>query len=166
MTWFRMPGRALPVLLISMAFVSGCGRSGLPELADVSGTIRLDNKPVPNASVVFIPQNGRPSSGVTDSDGHYSLMYNDDVAGVVLGTCRVLISTGTAPNEDSDGNTSPGNPETIPMEYNVQSTLSFEVRNGDNTADFSLTSGGSVIRSDNGEDSPPENSRNLNDVSE
>ena len=43
----------------------GCGPGG-PEIASVEGKVTLDGKPLPNAAVVFIPENGRPAGATTD----------------------------------------------------------------------------------------------------
>lgn len=100
----------------------GCGRGDIPELADVTGTVQMDGQPLANAAIKFVPTNGRPSSAITDSGGNYRMQYNEDAAGVLPGLCRVLISTGTATTENEDGEPVPGNPETVPAEYNVDTS--------------------------------------------
>ncbi|MCA9064882.1 MAG: carboxypeptidase regulatory-like domain-containing protein [Planctomycetaceae bacterium] len=138
------------VLLLST--VAGCGGRDLPDLASVTGTVEMDGKPLADATVMFIPESGRPSSGTTDSGGNYTMYYVDNVKGVVPGKCRVLISTGKPSLENEDGEPTPGAPETVPAEYNIDSTLSFEVKSDeDNVASFTLTGGGNVLSS-SGED--------------
>jgi hypothetical protein len=133
---------------------AGCGGSDVPSLADVSGTIQMDGKPLANASVTFIPENGRPSSGMTDSSGFYTMSYSEQADGVVPGPCRVMISTGKPGKENDDGESEPGTPETVPQEYNVDTSLVFDVQSGkSNTADFSLTGGGTVAATADGEES-------------
>lgn len=134
----------------------GCGRSDLPELASVSGTIQMDGKPLADATLKFIPANGRPSTGRTDANGYFTMSYTEDADGVVPGECRVMISTGTAATENEDGEPVPGNPETVPAEYNVDTNLTFVVKPGSsNTADFELTGRGAKPAIRDGEDDAP-----------
>ena len=51
------------------ALCLGC-ESG-PEIASVEGTVTMDGKPLANATVLFVPENGRPAGGRTDERGHY-----------------------------------------------------------------------------------------------
>lgn len=51
---------------------AGCGGSG-PKLFPVSGTVTYDGKPLAGASILFIPQGGRPSIGTTDASGKYTI---------------------------------------------------------------------------------------------
>jgi hypothetical protein len=59
--------RVARIALVSMLFlvaVAGCGSSG-PPIAYVSGKVTMDGKPLPNATVVFIPENQhRDDAGV------------------------------------------------------------------------------------------------------
>lgn len=129
----------------AMLTFAGCGGTDVPSLANVSGTIQMDGKPLASASVMFIPENGRPSTGMTDSSGYYTMSYSEQADGVVPGPCRVMISTGKPRQENEDGESEPGIPETVPMKYNVNTTLVFDVKSGtSNTAHFSLTGGGQV----------------------
>ena len=51
--------------------------------------------------------------------------------------------------EDEEGNFMPGSPETIPMEYNQQTTLEFMVEADiRNEANFDLISGGDIASND------------------
>lgn len=127
-------------LCVAGMLLAGCGRSDVPELAAVSGTVTLNGTPLADAAVQFVPVNGRPSSGRTNSSGEYSLMYNDDADGCLPGPCRVLISTGSAGEENDDGEIVGARNETVPPQYNVQSMLTFDVKPGtSNEANFELT---------------------------
>ena len=64
----------LYVMLLGL--VTGCSSSG-PEIASVSGRITMDGKPLANATVVFIPENGRPAGARTDADGKYVLNFTE-----------------------------------------------------------------------------------------
>jgi hypothetical protein len=136
---------------ILIVFQSGCGgRGDQPELGEVTGTIKLDGKPLSGITVVFQPESGRPASGVTDAEGNYELTYIRQTKGAKVGPNRVEI----APSEDgeseeaeaeegeSESVTSPtrsGKP-TIPARYNVRSELKVDVKAGTNTFDFDLES--------------------------
>ena len=116
----------------------GCGRSDLPELAPVSGTITLDGKPCPKAIVLYSIQKengGRPSSGLTDAEGHYELQYLDGVKGAHIGMNKVEVTTFWPDGEPGEGES-----ESIPAKYNSKSTLTADVKDGRNTFDFNLES--------------------------
>ncbi len=78
---------SLPLLLIGF---SGCGGGG-PTIVPVSGTLKYKGKPVTNARIDFVPENGRPSSGVTDQNGHYELEYTHESKGAVVGKHKVSV---------------------------------------------------------------------------
>lgn len=148
------------VLFLTMIANVGCGSVELPDLADVSGTVQMDGRPLADAQVLFVPANGRPSSATTDSNGSFTMVYSEHADGVVPGTCRVMISTGKAGKENEDGTSVPAIPETVPMEYNVDTSLTFDVKPGtSNVADFKLTGNGQVAAAPSGEDSAPDSGR-------
>lgn len=157
--------RNLQRLLYSAALLFpallGCGGGGdLPELAEVTGTVQMDGKPLPDATVMFVPADGRPSSATTDSNGNYTLQYNERASGAVPGKSRVMISTGKPGKENEDGESEPGTPETVPMEYNIDTNLTFEVKPGtSNKADFTLTGSGPLAAAAKGEEDTPSTSR-------
>ena len=126
----------------------GCGRGG-PDIARVEGTITLDGKPLPNAAVVFIPENGRPAGGRTDSDGKYVLTFSEGRKGALLGKAKVRVTTQSDPSETADGTPIPAQKEVVPVEYNTQTTLEFNVESGKtNVANFDLKSGGQLPAAD------------------
>jgi hypothetical protein len=114
----------------------GCSGSKLPDLATVTGVVTLDDKPHPNAIVVFTPANGRPAEGLTDSNGRYELNYLPGVKGAEPGTYTVSITTQYQAPEN------PGNEppfvDPIPPQYNVGSTLTETVSPGKNEINFPL----------------------------
>src|SRR4051812_47799958 len=61
------------ILAGSLTF-AGCGSSG-PELGNVHGTIKMDGQPLKLADVMFRRKDftGRPSTGMTDENGYYTL---------------------------------------------------------------------------------------------
>lgn len=79
---------ALSLMLLS----TGCGRSDLPELGTVSGIVTVEGSPVADAIVNFTPSGpGRPSTGQTDSEGRFELMYLTDVYGAIVGEHVVTV---------------------------------------------------------------------------
>lgn len=85
--WFSA-GSCLAILFACQGCFSG---SSVP-LADVSGVVSKDGKPVADATVVFSPTDGRPSSGKTDQEGTFHLQFTKDHEGAVLGAHNVTIT--------------------------------------------------------------------------
>jgi hypothetical protein len=113
----------------------GCG-GGLrdtPQYQTVHGRVTLDGDPLDNAMISFQPEKGPPSGAVTDADGNYILVNRDGGKGAVEGKHRIEISTDLNGERTADA-------ERVPTQYNVQSTLSADVSQGDNEVDFELKS--------------------------
>ena len=96
--------------LVSACLLAGCGRGDCPELAKVTGTVTRSGKPVPDLLVHFIPDDGRPSWGLTDAQGRFKLYYTPEEDGARLGEHTVYVAfnqaqphsfagTGEAPRE-------------------------------------------------------------------
>ncbi|MBM4074478.1 MAG: carboxypeptidase regulatory-like domain-containing protein [Planctomycetes bacterium] len=126
--------RVLFTLAVLLMF--GCGRGDLPPLAPVKGTITVDGKPYANGFVQFYSQSGgRPGTSPTDDNGKYEIMYLQGVKGARIGMNRVEITT-----EWPDGEPPIGEVDPIGPEYNSKSTLSAEVKKGNNVFDFNIES--------------------------
>ncbi len=128
------------------------GGSDLPPMGTVSGVVTLDGKPLANATVTFIPvEPAVPQSkataigqrrkarvtvpsawGVTDDQGRYQLRCYRNQLGAVLGKYKVQIS------KRENGK------EVVPEQFNTQSSLMAEVKDGDNEIPFNLTSQGTL----------------------
>lgn len=74
-----------------MAAVVGCG-SGGPALVPVTGVLTYKGKPVANAGLRFLPEAGRPSSGQTDEEGRFTLSYDREHEGAVMGKHKVWVT--------------------------------------------------------------------------
>jgi hypothetical protein len=109
--------------------LAGCGRGNRPNLAPVHGTVTLNGKLLPDAQVVFHPRTGHASCAMTDSDGHYDLIYLRQEHGALVGTHKVEIST-LLPDESRK--------EVVPVRYNKKSELVREVVPGKNEINFDL----------------------------
>lgn len=123
---------------VLVACLIGCGGPAHPEVGRVSGVVTLDGQPLPEATVMFQPAEGRASQATTDSAGKYSLTYLDGVPGAKLGSHTVIIRT-EIPGEDGQP---PIAKEKLPKRYHDQTELTAEVKPGSNTFDFPLTSQG------------------------
>lgn len=106
----------------------------------VTGTVSLDGQPLPNAEVVFTPtEGGRPASATTDEAGKYDLLYTINEKGAPAGKYLVRIRTATTTTGDDGRDVL--SPEKVPAEYNRQSELTVEVKDGvSNQFDFDLKS--------------------------
>lgn len=137
--------------LFSWVVLAGCG-SGveLPDLATVSGTITMDDQPLPGATVIFQPESGRPSRGLTDENGKYELMYTAEEPGAIVGNHTVRISTYREGDPDADDAALVAKQEEkVPSQYNLESKLTFVVNSGSNSdADFKLSSSGVIVDPD------------------
>lgn len=115
----------------------GCGNnSSAPPIGNVSGVVTLDSQPLPNATVLFQPETGRPSIGTTDSTGRYTLSYASGIQGAIVGPQKVIIRT-----EIPAGDGEPVKfPEILPKKYHEKSELRVEIKAGNNKHDFPLSS--------------------------
>lgn len=127
----------LLVLCTSLVAVVGCG--GKFKLAPVSGTVTLDGKPLSDATVSFTPAaagaDSPASSGKTDSAGKYSLkLVADESNGAVLGKHQVTISKNFVSTSDV------ATPDERSKAALPEHDFSYEVKSGQNNADFKLES--------------------------
>lgn len=126
--------------------LTGCfgGSAEHIERAAVSGSVTYDGKPLPEGSIQFVPDvdaTGKPVRGklaqALIKDGSYSLAAEE---GPAVGNNKVLINAirNTGKFEESDGQKTEIMQQYIPARYNTQTTLKYEVKAGENTADFTL----------------------------
>ena len=146
---------ALAVIVLAV----GCGGGGGFQVAPVSGTVTMDEKPLPHVYVNFQPvgsrDNPNPGPGsyaVTDDKGRYTLkLVEGGKPGAVVGQHKVSITRQFA--EDVRGGPDTGTPDgptglpkigsvkQIPPRYNSPTTLDIAIQpGGTDKADFALTS--------------------------
>ena len=131
---------------IIISLIAGCGEG--TNLASVEGTVTMDGKPLPNATVVFVNSQSRPSAARTDANGFYRLSYTERELGAVPGKNIVRVSTVQGVGLNEDGSSIPGVKESVPMKYNVQTTLTYDVQpKVKNVANWDLDSKGAVLKS-------------------
>jgi len=137
--------RVLAFLLTSL-LAAGCG--GGSKTASVSGQVTFKGKPLAKANVSFTPVEGTglAASGLTDSNGHYTLGTRSASDGAAPGKYRVaVIARGPErPAKPGEGSGMPdekvpGDP-VIPVKYFApdSSGLTFEVKGGSNRFDIKL----------------------------
>jgi hypothetical protein len=131
--------------LLLCSFMSGCGGSGLTyKTATVSGTVTYQEKPLDSGLIRFIPNTpvvdgqvaGKPAFGKIEN-GTYSIPSD---RGATVGSNRVEIvsyrKTGKkTPMEDTMIEETE---QILADKYNVKSTLTADVKSGDNKLDFKL----------------------------
>lgn len=118
---------------------AGCGSSY--SLGTVTGTVTLDGKPLPHATVIFSRGQGRMSVGTTDEAGRYELQYTASEKGAEPGAHTVRITSQIdAVSGEGDLAAVEGRKELLPPRYNEKTELTAEVKPGRNTIDFDLTS--------------------------
>lgn len=135
-----MPRRFVrPALALLAALLAGLGCQEGPNTARVTGKVKLDGKNVETGTVQFFSvDNSAPSAAASIKDGAYE-------AQVPVGKVRAQISSPKVVGKRKMYN-APDSPvkdvmkESIPAKYNSQSQLTREVKPGENSLDFELTS--------------------------
>jgi hypothetical protein len=86
--------RFAPLLFVALI---GCSDTG-PKIVKVNGTLTYKGKPVPGAIIQFVPADGagRPSTGQTDAQGRFKLIYDRQHDGAAIGKYKVWVSTRAA----------------------------------------------------------------------
>lgn len=79
--------------LMILAVLLSAGCSGGPRMAEVSGVVKRDGKPLEKVRVEFWPETDGPkSSGVTDDQGRYVLKTEDGLTtGAMVGSHKVIL---------------------------------------------------------------------------
>jgi hypothetical protein len=99
------------LLIFLLALIpAGCSKNGLVE---VEGTVLLDNQPVPDATVLFIPEGGtgQPAQGMTDENGRFQLTTFKDNDGALCGTYKVTVTKSVPPPQPPEAE--PGDARSI-----------------------------------------------------
>lgn len=140
-----MPRSMLAVLPLQVFVLVGCGGGSEFDLVPVSGKVTLNDQPLANATVNFIPESSTedglaPSSfGRTNEAGEFTLRtLVDDRAGAMVGKHKVRITL--AEDEESDSDiVDTSKKKSIPARYNVETELTFDVvPGGTDGANFDL----------------------------
>lgn len=103
--------------------------AGYPDLGLVSGSVTLDGKPLAGIDVLFQPLQGRSSSGTTDSQGRYELLFSPVAEGAMVG--QHTVSFHQTPDEADVRSLA------RPFKH-LRRTFEVHVQSGRNTHDFEL----------------------------
>ncbi len=127
--------------VLAMTLMVGCGRSGTPRAA-VSGTVTLDNTPIPEGSIAFYPMGGSKghSAGGEIRDGSFTLSAHE---GPIVGQCRVEIRATRKTGQITRFGLKEAEmvEQYVPPKYNQQSESTVEVAaDGPNQFEFKLSS--------------------------
>ncbi|MDR1480976.1 MAG: carboxypeptidase-like regulatory domain-containing protein [Planctomycetaceae bacterium] len=130
-------------VLVVLILILGCGNAASGR---VSGVVKLDGKPLPDAAINFYPsETGTPAVGMTDANGRFELAVSHSMKGVFAGKYKVTISTVRAEQEVYDaGNTKiiPAVPEYVDEKLTNPDTTDLfkEVKSGKQEINFDLQS--------------------------
>jgi hypothetical protein len=132
----------LKALLLLLGIVGGCSQND--SLATVEGIVRLEGQPLRTGTVRFVPTAGRAATGQIQSDGTFKLGTFGESDGAVTGIHKVAI---IAYETAGDGRPAyeagaQANKPLVPQRYMAVGTsgLTFEVKPGENRAEFDLES--------------------------
>jgi len=119
--------------------LSGCGGGpgDQPDLGTVTGVITIDGQPKKNVMVYFNPEDGgRPSSGVSDEEGHYNLVYSTSSLGAKCGQHNVTITSYSDIDQNAAIPVMPSSEGDLPKGY-VDIKKTVEVKPGKNVINLS-----------------------------
>jgi hypothetical protein len=109
----------LALALVAAVVATGCGSTETP-LTPVEGVVNLNGKPLPGVQVEFAPvvEVGSPrlpfSKGLTDANGRFTLVCENNKPGAVVGKHKVVVRQPVRPR--SEGAQAP-KPPAIPRPY-------------------------------------------------
>ena len=126
----------LGVLCGSLLVLSSLGCGVREGLAPVSGRLTFNGKPLAGIEIMFTPleEKSRPSIGICDTDGNYSLLFTRTEKGGTIGRNRVSIVQPL---------TASGAPDysvlRVPPKYGDESEMEYTIESGSNIGvDFDL----------------------------
>jgi len=126
--------RPLVIAGLLTALAAGCTQDDRPKLGLVRGKVTLDGRPLVGARIVFRPvpsERGRASTGFTDAEGNYEMIYIRDIRGASVGSHLVWITPA-----DFDANVA----EELRRDHNRQYVLQRRVHPGRQEMNFDLRS--------------------------
>ncbi len=148
--------RHVVIAAFLLAPLIGCGDDGAPPIGRVTGTVTHNGQALPGVTITFMPDNGRPSWGITDESGRYQLHWDADHDGAEVGRHKVSVAYVPKSPRDQAGyetvtgrrrkpavkNAPAGRPEAWPeieRKYGLETTqLTKDVKSGSQTIDLAL----------------------------
>ena len=126
------------VCLVTLGALGGCAKQPGVKLTDAEGTVKIDGKPAVNVLVQFMPDkslgNVPGSSGLTDENGHFSMIAADGRKGAVIGKHNVVLANERA--DERSGKKVVGPP--VPEKYTRPGAKTVDVAADKKTYDFDL----------------------------
>jgi len=122
------------IWLLSIGLLAGCfSGSGERRSGTVSGKVTLDGAALAAGTVLFMTEDGHGATADIQPDGSYTLQCRPD-------QYKVAVSPPTASDPLAGPNASSQSAGAIPAKYHdvATSSLSTEVKEGENTFDISL----------------------------
>ncbi len=140
----HFPQRLMPFLLIVPAILIGCN-GDTSNRGAIRGAVNLDGQPVELGMIAFLPIEGTVgvATAAEIKDGQYSLPA---AKGPGIGRNRVEIRVARKTGKmipkglSSTGKMVEEQVEAAAPRFNAQSTLTVDVKSGENTADFDVAS--------------------------
>jgi hypothetical protein len=134
------------LVLVSVVFLmlTGCGANNANR-GNISGAVKLDGKPLEQGSILFAPMEGThgTATGGTIENGRYKFSGEE---GPAIGWNRVEIQAMRKTGKKipkpfaPPGQTVDELVEAVSPRFNSESSLKVEVKRGENTADFEVSS--------------------------
>lgn len=133
------------VCAVALLSLPGCGTRQGPERAAVEGQVTLDGKPVEQGAISFAPSGETQgmTAGGAITNGRFRI---ESDRGPVVGTNQVRINASAKTGRKVQAPMSePGVltdeiVEAVPARFNSKSTLTRELKAGENRLDFELSS--------------------------
>ena len=127
----------LTIVLCALCLMAGCGERG-PKTVPVSGTVTFDGEPLPEGSLMFVPEDASlPPEGADIANGAFSMRAKPGKNRVEIRATRApegLVVDPTLPSKQ-------GWEQYLPARYNAETELSAEVVDrGENHFEFHLKS--------------------------
>jgi hypothetical protein len=137
-------GTRFAFALTILVLAGGCSKDHANRGA-IQGEVKLDGRPIEEGSILFTPVDGTKGTvaGTQIEKGHYRIAGHN---GPALGWNSVAISTLRKTGRMVEKPMAPPGQmveeyvEAVPTRFNSESTLKFEVKPGENTADFEVNS--------------------------
>jgi hypothetical protein len=118
-----MTRRSAVALMLGAPLFAGCGGE---QLADVSGTVKIDGKPLPEGEIIFEAADGsKTPTGVPIKDGVYTLR-------VAPGPKKVKVLASRPPKKRDPVLGDLAREPMLGPEFNDRTTLTFDVKSGKN----------------------------------
>ena len=123
-------------LVAAFSCALGCSKQD-PNRGQVTGLVEVDGQPAAEGAIAFTPIDGNSAaSGGEIVNGRYTVAANIGPSKVAI---RVPKTVGERKLYDTpDSPVRPIQEESLPAQYNDETTLTYEVKSGPNEQNFSL----------------------------